>query len=87
MNTTQPAIKSLKGVVVRAVLPKTRTLMIERLVKHPAYKKYIKRTTKIMFHDEDNVSQTGDEVQIQPCRPYSKRKSFKLLRVIKEAQR
>ncbi len=78
-------VKALKGVVVSAALQKTRTLKIERLVKHATYRKYIKRTTKIIFHDEDNKSQVGDEVLIRPCRPRSKRKSFSLLEIIKAA--
>ncbi len=80
-------IKTLKGVVISAALSKTRTLKIERLVKHPIYRKYIKRTTKILFHDEDNKSQLGDEVLVRPCRPRSKRKSFNLLEIIRVATR
>ena len=78
-------IKTLKGIVVSAALAKTRTLKIERLVKHPSYHKYVKRTTKILFHDEDSKSQVGDEVLVRPCRPRSKRKSFSLLEIIKAA--
>ena len=78
-------IKTLKGVVVSAALTKTRTLKIERLVKHPAYHKYVKRTTKILFHDEENKSQVGDQVLVRPCRPRSKRKSFNLQEIIKAA--
>ena len=80
-------IKTLNGVVVSAALAKTRTLKIERLAKHPAYHKYIKRTTKVLFHDEQNESQVGDKVLVRPCRPYSKRKSFRLQQVVKEAAR
>ena len=80
-------IKTLKGVVVSAALSKTRTLKIERLVKHPVYHKYIKRTTKVLFHDEDNKSQVGDEVLVRPCRPRSKHKSFNLLEIIRVAAR
>lgn len=78
-------IKTLKGVVVSAALSKTRTLKIERLVKHPAYHKYVKRTTKVLFHDEENQSKVGDEVLVRPCRPRSKRKSFNLQEIIKAA--
>ena len=84
-NASGARIKALKGVVVSAALNKTRTLKIERLVKHPAYHKYVKRTTKILFHDEDNKSHVGDEVLVRPCRPRSKRKSFNLQEIIKAA--
>ena len=80
-------IKTLKGVVVSAALAKTRTLKIERLVKHAAYHKYVKRTTKVLFHDEKNETQVGDEVLVRPCRPYSKRKSFSLQQIVKAAAR
>lgn len=86
-SEAQKQIKSLKGVVISAALPKSRTLKIERLVKHPTYRKYVKRTTKILFHDEQNETQVGDEVLVQPCRPRSKRKSFSLLQIIKAAAR
>lgn len=76
-------IKSLRGMVVSAAMDKSRTLRIERLVKHPTYRKYLRRTSKIIFHDEDNASSVGDEVMIQPCRPRSKRKSFELMRILR----
>ncbi len=85
MSETQASIKTLKGVVTSAALTKTRTLRIERLVKHPTYHKYIKRTTKILFHDEENKSQVGDEVLVRPCRPRSRRKSFSLWEIVKVA--
>ena len=66
---SEARIKTLKGVVISAALSKTRTLKIERLVKHPTYHKYVKRTTKVLFHDEENKSQVGDEVLVRPCRP------------------
>ena len=76
-------IKSLRGMVVSAAMDKSRTLRIERLVKHPTYRKYLRRTSKIIYHDEDNTSRVGDEVMIQPCRPRSKRKSFELMRILR----
>ena len=78
-------IRSLQGIVVSDAMEKSRILRIQRLVKHPNYKKYVKRTTKIIFHDEENVSRVGDKVLIQPCRPYSKRKNFKLREVLQSA--
>ena len=85
-DTKQPAqhkvIKSLRGTVVSDAMDKSRTLCIQRLVKHPTYRKYLRRTSKIIYHDEDNTSRLGDEVLIQPCRPRSKRKSFELMRIL-----
>ena len=85
--TSATQVKTLKGVVTSAALSKTRTLKIERLVKHPVYRKYVKRTTKVLFHDEENKSQVGDEVLVRPCRPHSKRKSFALMEIVKAAVR
>jgi small subunit ribosomal protein S17 len=65
---------------------KTIAVSIERLVKHPAYGKYIRRTTKLLAHDEANDCKEGDVVSIKPCRPMSKRKSWVLVRVVERAQ-
>ena len=80
-------VKALKGIVVSDAMNKSRTLKIERLVKHREYEKYVRRTTKIIFHDEDNRSHIGDKVLIQACRPRSKRKSFELLQIVEETKR
>lgn len=75
--------KPLIGVVTSDKMQKSRVATIERIVKHPAYHKYVKRRTKIMFHDEANESKIGDSVLISASRPHSSRKKFELLRVIK----
>lgn len=77
--------KPLLGVVTSDRMAKSRVATIERFVKHPRYHKYIKRRTKIMFHDEKNEAKVGDSVLIMPSRPYSARKKFDLLRVVKPA--
>ena len=59
---------------------------IERLVKHPQYGKYIRRTTKLLAHDESNECKEGDTVSIKPCRPMSRRKSWVLVRVVDRAR-
>ena len=59
---------------------------IERLVKHPTYGKYIRRTTKLLAHDENNECKEGDTVSIKPCRPMSRRKSWMLVRVVERAR-
>lgn len=77
--------RTLTGKVVSTKMTKTIAVEIERLVKHPAYGKYIRRTTKLLAHDENNESREGDTVTIIPCRPLSRRKSWKLLNVIDRA--
>jgi small subunit ribosomal protein S17 len=63
-------------------MDKTITVMVERVVKHPVYGKYIKRSTKLMAHDEHNLCNEGDVVTIASCRPLSKNKTFKLVEVL-----
>lgn len=63
---------------------KSRVGTVDRLVKHPRYGKYLRRTTKIMFHDEGNITHMGDQVLIEQTRPLSSRKKFKLLSVVKK---
>jgi small subunit ribosomal protein S17 len=75
-------IRTLSGRVVSKKMDKTATVLVERLVKHPVYGKYVKRSTKFLVHDETNVSREGDVVSITSCRPISKNKSFKLVDVL-----
>ena len=63
----------LRCTVVSDAMCKSRVGKVERLIKHPLVGKYVRRTTKIMFHDEENKSKKGDEVMIAPCRPRSAR--------------
>ena len=79
--------RTLTGRVVSSKMRKTIAVEIERLVKHPAYGKYVRRTTKLLAHDEDGASHEGDLVTITPCRPMSRRKSWRLLEVVKAAGR
>ena len=79
-------LKTLTGTVVSNKMQKTIAVVVERLVKHPQYGKYIRRTTKLLAHDESNVSQQGDLVSIAECRPFSKRKSWRLVEVIRRAE-
>ena len=74
------------GKVVSDKMDKTVSVSIERLVKHPTYGKYIRRTTKVLVHDEANEAKEGDLVAIRPCRPMSRRKSWLLVRVIERAR-
>jgi len=68
--------------VISSKMDKSATVMIERKVKHPVYGKYIRRSTKLHIHDEENACQEGDTVIIQQCRPLSKTKSWRLVEVI-----
>jgi small subunit ribosomal protein S17 len=74
------------GKVVSNKMDKTIAVSIERLVKHPTYGKYIRRTTKLLAHDANNECREGDTVSIKPCRPLSRRKSWMLVRVIERAR-
>ena len=69
--------RTLTGRVVSTKLQKTVAVEIERLIKHDVYGKYIRRTTKLLAHDEAGASHEGDLVKIAPCRPMSRHKSWK----------
>ena len=79
--------RTLTGRVVSNKMQKTIAVEIERLVRHPAYGKYIRRTTKLLAHDENGSSQEGDLVVITPCRPMSRHKSWRLLEIVEKAAR
>ena len=61
------------------------TVLLERQVKHALYGKYIRRSTKVHAHDEENSAAEGDKVLIQECRPISKSKSWKVVEVVERA--
>jgi small subunit ribosomal protein S17 len=77
--------RALTGKVVSNKMDKTIAVEIERLIKHERYGKYIRRTTKLLAHDENKEAREGDTVSIVPCRPLSRRKSYKLVSVIEKA--
>jgi small subunit ribosomal protein S17 len=66
-------------------MDKTITVVVERFVKHPIYGKFIKRSTKLHAHDEENVCNQGDVVTISECRPLSKSKNWTLVSVVEKA--
>ncbi|WP_018864720.1 MULTISPECIES: 30S ribosomal protein S17 [Thioalkalivibrio] len=74
--------RSVVGRVISDKMDKTRTVLVERRVRHPLYGKFIRRSTKLHVHDEDNVSRMGDRVRIRECRPMSKQKRFALIEVV-----
>ena len=77
--------RTLTGRVVSTKMQKTVAVEIERLVKHGVYGKFIRRTTKLLAHDEKGESKDGDLVKIAPCRPMSRRKSWQLIEVLEKA--
>jgi small subunit ribosomal protein S17 len=77
--------RALTGKVVSNKMDKTIAVEIERLIKHERYGKYIRRTTKLLAHDEKKEAREGDTVSIAPCRPLSRRKSYTLVSVIQKA--
>lgn len=84
MNTTAqtPKIagKVLTGTVVKTAMKDTATVSVERYVKHPKYKKFMRLTKKFLVHDEGNTATVGDKVSIRETRPISKRKNFILVK-------
>jgi small subunit ribosomal protein S17 len=88
-NSEQSATKlrTITGKVVSNKMNKSITVLVERVVKHPVYGKYIKRSTKMMAHDEMNECQEGDIVAITSCRPMSKNKAFRLVQVLESANK
>lgn len=85
-TTATQTERTLSGRVTSDKMDKTITVAVERLVKHPLYGKYIRRTTKLHAHDEDNACRKGDLVTIKQCRPLSKTKAWTLVAVIERAQ-
>ena len=75
-----------QGRVVSDKMDKSIVVAIERTVKHLIYGKFIKRTTKVHAHDEDNTCGLGDKVEIAECRPLSKTKSWTLVKVLEKAK-
>lgn len=89
MNTEtikeQTTNRAVEGNVIGAASDKSITVLVERRVKHPLYKKYIRRSTKLHAHDEENQCKAGDIVRIESCRPISKTKCWRLVEVITRA--
>jgi small subunit ribosomal protein S17 len=77
--------RTLTGKVVSSKMTKTISVAVERSVPHPVYGKYVRRTSKIMAHDENNECREGDTVVIAECRPLSRHKSWRLLEIVARA--
>jgi small subunit ribosomal protein S17 len=78
----EKTVRKVVGRVVSNKMEKSVTVAVERLIKHPVYGKFIRRTTKIVAHDEDNACREGDTVAIAECRPISKRKSWRVVEIV-----
>jgi len=83
--TEQKVERKIVGRVVSDKMDKTVSVAIERLVKHPVVGKYIRRTSKLMAHDENNECKTGDRVAISECRPMAKNKSWRVVDIVERA--
>ena len=78
-NTTVSSRRTLRGTVVSTKMQDTITVAVERYVKHPNYKKFMRRTKKFLVHDAGNTAKEGQVVDIRETRPMSKRKHFELV--------
>lgn len=87
MNENEKILRSLTGTVVSNKMNDTVLVRIERRVKYPKYGKFIKRSTKIHAHDKGNECKIGDIVTICECRPISKTKSWKLVKINERAEK
>lgn len=86
MNDSQKTSRTLSGRVTSNKMDKTVTVLIERRVQHPLYKKYVRRTTKVHAHDQNNECREGDLVTISQCRPMSKTKAWRVVGVVERAE-
>jgi small subunit ribosomal protein S17 len=86
MSENTEKLRTMTGRVVSNKMDKTISVLVERMIKHPVYGKYIKRSTKLLAHDEKNQCQEGDTVTITSCRPISKRKTFRLVDVLESVK-
>ena len=84
--TTTEIKRTQTGRVVSSKMDKSVTVLLERQIKHPLYGKYIKRSSKVHAHDEDNACGEGDVVRIAECRPISKTKSWRVVEIVEKAQ-
>jgi len=86
MSETKSIPRTLTGTVISNKMDKSISVSIERLVRHPVYDKYIRRSTKLLAHDENNECNEGDIVIIESARPLSKRKAWQLQKIVTKTQ-
>lgn len=86
MSENKSVPRTLTGTVISNKMDKSISVSIERLVRHPVYEKYIRRSTKLLAHDENNECKEGDVVIIESSRPISKRKAWRLQKIVTKVQ-
>jgi len=84
-KTEDTKLRTVQGRVTSNKMDKTVTIIIERLVKHALYGKYIRRSTKLHAHDADNACKEGDIVRVTECRPLSKTKNWRVVEIVARA--
>ncbi|HEY9197730.1 MAG TPA: 30S ribosomal protein S17 [Gammaproteobacteria bacterium] len=85
MSDNANQTRTVEGRVVSNKMNKSVTVLVERQVKHPLYGKYIRRSTKLHAHDEENACNEGDVVRVTECRPLSKTKNWRVVEIITRA--
>lgn len=81
----QKSERTATGRVISDKMDKTITVLVERRVKHPVYGKFVRKSSKLHAHDENNECKEGDVVTIAECRPISKNKAWRLVEVVEKA--
>ena len=84
-EAVEKALRTVEGRVSSSKLDKTITVVVERQTRHPVYGKFIRRSTKLHAHDENNEGREGDLVLIEQCRPLSRTKTWRLVKVLSKA--
>ena len=85
MSDNANQTRTVEGRVVSNKMNKSVTILVERQVKHPLYGKYIRRSTKLHAHDEENACNEGDVVRVSECRPLSKTKNWRVVEIVTRA--
>ncbi|MBX3690310.1 30S ribosomal protein S17 [Dokdonella sp.] len=86
MNDSDKKVRTLEGRVISNKMAKTVTVLLERQVQHPLYGKIVRRSTKVHAHDEAGECKEGDVVRIAECRPLSKTKNWRVVKVVARAE-
>lgn len=82
----EKTVRNVTGLVVSSKMDKTITVLVERKVPHPLYRKYVRRSTKLHAHDENNECREGDTVMIVQSRPISKTKAWRLVKIVERGE-
>jgi small subunit ribosomal protein S17 len=85
MTDNKQQLRTIEGRVVSNKMNKTVTILIERQIKHAMYGKYLRRSTKLHAHDENNECKEGDLVRVTECRPLSKTKNWRVVEIVTRA--